>query len=128
MLMIILDSRIVNVALPSIKADLGFSQSALAWVAPDLLRQRPEHPAPTDDGLVLVQVTDGAAPRPFAEALGALDAEIDERERVLRSSERRVFGDAIVEELAEHLRRRIHEVRYADAQLLVRGCQVAGLG
>jgi EmrB/QacA subfamily drug resistance transporter len=32
MLMIILDSTIVNVALPSIKSDLGFSQSSLAWV------------------------------------------------------------------------------------------------
>src|SRR3954451_2559118 len=32
MLMIILDSTIVNVALPSIQNDLGFSQSNLAWV------------------------------------------------------------------------------------------------
>jgi MFS family permease len=32
MLMIILDSTIVNVALPSIQDDLGFSQSSLAWV------------------------------------------------------------------------------------------------
>jgi EmrB/QacA subfamily drug resistance transporter len=32
MLMIILDGTIVNVALPSIQADLGFSQSSLAWV------------------------------------------------------------------------------------------------
>jgi EmrB/QacA subfamily drug resistance transporter len=32
MLMIILDSTIVNVALPSIQDDLGFSQSNLAWV------------------------------------------------------------------------------------------------
>ena len=32
MLMIILDSTIVNVALPSIRTDLGFSQSNLAWV------------------------------------------------------------------------------------------------
>src|SRR5262249_55511953 len=32
MLMIILDSTIVNVALPSIQADLGFSQSTLTWV------------------------------------------------------------------------------------------------
>lgn len=32
MLMIILDSTIVNVALPSIQGDLGFSQSSLAWV------------------------------------------------------------------------------------------------
>jgi MFS family permease len=30
--MIILDSTIVNVALPSIQRDLGFSQSSLAWV------------------------------------------------------------------------------------------------
>jgi MFS family permease len=32
MLMIILDATIVNVALPSIQSDLGFSQSNLAWV------------------------------------------------------------------------------------------------
>jgi EmrB/QacA subfamily drug resistance transporter len=32
MLMIILDSTIVNVALPSIQGDLGFSQASLAWV------------------------------------------------------------------------------------------------
>ena len=32
MLMIILDQTIVNVALPSIQEDLGFSQSSLAWV------------------------------------------------------------------------------------------------
>src|SRR5215210_7747226 len=32
MLMIILDQTIVNVALPSIQADLDFSQSGLAWV------------------------------------------------------------------------------------------------
>ncbi len=32
MLMIILDGTIVNVALPAIQADLGFSQSGLAWV------------------------------------------------------------------------------------------------
>jgi len=31
-LMVILDSAIVNVALPSIQADLGFSQSSLTWV------------------------------------------------------------------------------------------------
>src|SRR6267154_831519 len=32
MLMIVLDMTIVNVALPSIKNDLGFSQAGLAWV------------------------------------------------------------------------------------------------
>jgi MFS family permease len=31
-LMDVLDATIVNVALPSIKGDLGFSQSGLAWV------------------------------------------------------------------------------------------------
>src|ERR687891_421333 len=33
MLMIVLDATIVNVALPSIQDDLGFSQNSLAWVA-----------------------------------------------------------------------------------------------
>src|ERR671924_1096295 len=32
MLMIVLDQTIVNVALPSIQEDLGFSQNDLAWV------------------------------------------------------------------------------------------------
>ena len=31
-LMIVLDTTIVNVALPSIKADLGFSETSLVWV------------------------------------------------------------------------------------------------
>lgn len=31
-LMIVLDTTIVNVALPSIKASLGFDETALAWV------------------------------------------------------------------------------------------------
>src|SRR2546429_2451101 len=32
MLMIVLDVTVVNVALPAIQNDLGFSQSSLAWV------------------------------------------------------------------------------------------------
>src|SRR6201747_1028691 len=32
MLMIVLDTTVVNVALPSIQTDLGFSNSGLAWV------------------------------------------------------------------------------------------------
>src|SRR5436853_5143291 len=32
MLMIVLDVTVVNVALPTIQSDLGFSQSSLAWV------------------------------------------------------------------------------------------------
>src|ERR671931_142835 len=32
MLMIVLDATVVNVALPAIQSDLGFSQASLAWV------------------------------------------------------------------------------------------------
>jgi MFS family permease len=32
MLMIVLDATIVNVALPAIRVDLGFTPSTLAWV------------------------------------------------------------------------------------------------
>src|SRR5437868_14238715 len=32
MLMIVLDQTIVNVALPTIRGDLGFSQAGLAWI------------------------------------------------------------------------------------------------
>ena len=57
-LMIVLDATIVNVALPSIQADLGFSETSLAWVVErlpaDLRRlhaarrpaRRPVRPAP----------------------------------------------------------------------------------
>jgi len=31
-MMIVIDATIVNVALPSIRADLGFTQTSLAWV------------------------------------------------------------------------------------------------
>src|SRR5580700_6571094 len=31
-LMIVVDTTVVNVALPSIRSDLGFSQTSLAWV------------------------------------------------------------------------------------------------
>jgi MFS family permease len=31
-LMIVVDTTVVNVALPSIRTDLGFSQTSLAWV------------------------------------------------------------------------------------------------
>ncbi len=31
-LMIVLDTTIVNVALPSIRADLGFTETSLVWV------------------------------------------------------------------------------------------------
>lgn len=64
-----------------------------------------------EDGLLLVRVTEGADEQPLAQVLDALGAEIADRERVLTAEERRVFSDALVEEIADHLRQRIHEVR-----------------
>jgi uncharacterized protein (TIGR02680 family) len=65
----------------------------------------------TADGVLLVQVGDGAREQPLSTVIAELDSEIAERERVLTAQERRVFSDALVEEIAEHLRHRIHEVR-----------------
>jgi uncharacterized protein (TIGR02680 family) len=62
-------------------------------------------------GIVLVRVTESLGERRLAELLDALELEIAERERVLSAEQRRVFGDALLEEIAEHLRARIHEVR-----------------
>ncbi|MGH2997408.1 MAG: SbcC/MukB-like Walker B domain-containing protein, partial [Gaiellaceae bacterium] len=63
------------------------------------------------DGLLLVRVTEGGGEQPLAQVLDALSAEIADRERVLTTEERRVFSEALVEEIADHLRQRIHEVR-----------------
>ena len=38
-LMVILDGTIVNVALPTIRTDLGFTDTGLAWVVNALLRR-----------------------------------------------------------------------------------------
>ena len=40
-LMIVLDVTIVGVALPSIREDLGFSETSLAWVVRRLIVLRP---------------------------------------------------------------------------------------
>jgi uncharacterized protein (TIGR02680 family) len=63
------------------------------------------------DGLQLVRITEGGGEQTLSQALGALDAEIADREQILTAEERRVFSDALVEEIADHLRQRIHEVR-----------------
>ena len=65
----------------------------------------------TVDGVLLVQIGDGAREQPLSTVVAELESEIAERERVLTAQERRVFSDALVEEIAEHLRHRIHEVR-----------------
>jgi hypothetical protein len=69
------------------------------------------HAIPEPDGLLVVRVSEGAGESRLAELLDSLDEEIAERERVLSAEQRRVFGDALLEEIAEHLRTRMHDVR-----------------
>ncbi len=64
-----------------------------------------------DDELLLVHVTEGGGEQSLAQILETLSAEIADREQILTVEERRVFNDALVEEIADHLRHRIHEVR-----------------
>ena len=64
-----------------------------------------------EDGLLLVRVTETGSEQTLAEVLDTLDAEIADREQILTAEERRVFSDALVEEIADHLRQRMHEVR-----------------
>ena len=65
----------------------------------------------SEDGLLLVRVTEAGGEQPLAQVLDALGAEIADREHVLTAEERRVFSDALVEEISDHLRQRIHDVR-----------------
>ena len=48
-LMIVLDTTIVNVALPSIRSDLGFSETSLAWVVNAYLLHKRLHTHRTFD-------------------------------------------------------------------------------
>ncbi len=64
-----------------------------------------------EDGLLLVHVTEGGGEQSLIEILDTLSAEIADREQILTAEERRVFNAALVEEIADHLRHRIHEVR-----------------
>jgi uncharacterized protein (TIGR02680 family) len=63
------------------------------------------------DELLLVHITEGGGEQSLARILETLSAEIADREQILTVEERRVFNDALVEEIADHLRHRIHEVR-----------------
>ena len=64
-----------------------------------------------EDDLLLVHVTEGGGEQTLGQILNTLEAEIADREQILTAEERRVFSDALVEEIADHLRYRIHEVR-----------------
>ena len=63
-----------------------------------------------DDGLLVVRVTEGGTEQTLGLILDTLGGEIADREHILSTEERRVFNDALVEEIADHLRHRIHEV------------------
>jgi uncharacterized protein (TIGR02680 family) len=69
------------------------------------------------DNLLLVRIAEGAAERSLAHVLQSLEDEIADREQVLSAEERRVFSDALVEELADHLRARIHAVHERVAHM-----------
>ncbi len=71
----------------------------------------------SEDGLLLVRVTETGSEQTLAEVLDTLDAEIADREQILTAEERRVFSDALVEEIADHLRHRMHEVRGRVVQM-----------
>ena len=82
-----------------------------------------------DDELLLVHVTEGGGEQSLAEILETLTAEIADREQILTVEERRVFNEALVEEIADHLRHRIHEVRGRVEQMnkvLERSLMAAG--
>ena len=64
-----------------------------------------------ENGLLLVHVNEAGGDQSLAEVLATLSEEIADREQILTAEERRVFNDALVEEIADHLRHRIHEVR-----------------
>jgi uncharacterized protein (TIGR02680 family) len=82
-----------------------------------------------ENGLLLVQVTEGGGEQTLGQILDTLEAEIADREQILTAEERRVFSDALVEEIADHLRHRIHEVRSRLARMnavLLRSPTAAG--
>jgi len=64
-----------------------------------------------DDALLIVRVTEGGVDQSLPAILDSLFAEIEANEQTLSAEERRVFSDALVEEIADHLRQRIHAVR-----------------
>jgi uncharacterized protein (TIGR02680 family) len=70
-----------------------------------------------DDGLLVVHVTEAGSDLPLSRIVDTLAAEIAEREHVLSAEERRVFNDALVAEIADHLRARIHAVRAKVEQM-----------
>jgi uncharacterized protein (TIGR02680 family) len=79
------------------------------------------------DGVLAVRVRDGAAERSLPELASRLADEIAERDRTLTAEQRRVFGEALLEDIAAHLRGRIHEVhtRVAEMNAILRRSETA---
>jgi uncharacterized protein (TIGR02680 family) len=82
-------------------------------------------PESDSDGLLVVRVRRGAELVTLSELQARLDEEIAERERALSAEQRRVFGDALLDEIAEHLRVKIERVNglVADMNATLAGCQ-----
>jgi uncharacterized protein (TIGR02680 family) len=82
-------------------------------------------PESDPDGILVVRVRRGASLMTLAEIRRSLDDEINERERALSAEQRRVFGDALLDEIAEHLRSRIERVAalVADMNATLARCE-----
>jgi hypothetical protein len=82
-------------------------------------------PESDPDGLLVVRVRRGASLVTLAEIRRSLEDEIRERERALSAEQRRVFGDALLDEIAEHLRSRIDRVAalVADMNATLARCE-----
>ena len=79
--MVVLDIAIVNVALPSIKTDLGFSQSALAWVITAA-------PSPWTARAAISDVSDQASPAKSEASVKTTRPTRNNRRRPRRSAAR----------------------------------------
>jgi uncharacterized protein (TIGR02680 family) len=74
--------------------------------------------------LLLVRVTEGPREHALDRLMERLDEELDHRRRALSAEQRRVFSDALLEEIADHLRRRIEAVTdlVADMNATLAAC------
>lgn len=62
------------------------------------------------DGAIVVSVADGPRERTLDELMGTLEREVAQRHAALSAEQSRVFGDALLEDIADHLRRRVARV------------------
>jgi hypothetical protein len=63
------------------------------------------------DAMMIVRISDGGVERTATALADALAREIEVREQALSAEQQRIFGDTLIEEIAEHLRERINGVR-----------------